>query len=470
MTSVALFGAEVWWRGQKDRERRLQLLINSQARAITGLLKSTPIAFLLETACLPYARDLLDQRQSCFAVRALRAAQDHPTHQLLPANFRLGELYRHEAATGLMSSVGWTRPDKAHRRFGSRLAQQVSKHVTYDTEHGFDLLEKDKLGTPVVVDVDTQLQVLPAIHRFGPNKMTMVASAAKATSFGAAVGWVANNRHKVKSDSLGRYLTMLDAELCAIRMAIHIYQSSLPEIATRCVEILSDSRQALSTIGKASYWTPPVVRDIKHQIRLIQERGDQVTLSQLPTDENIERTKLVRAAAKLAAAQQPKLMRSASLSYVTQSIKARWKPAMQISKVISSGRKSVTARYLQLKSGHAVTGVYLLRTKQAQDARCWWCNSSRQTIAHLLMECRRWKRERDVMLRDMHQKKIRISAQRDTSDLQLLFDESAAEAVLQFLDHTAVGKRMEDREARDIDEWDIGRLDGSEETSGEVEE
>jgi len=86
------------------------------------------------------------------------------------------------------------------------------------------------------------------------------------------------------------------------------------------------------------------------------------------------------------------------------------------------------------------------------------------------MECRRWKRERDVMLRDMHQKKIRISAQRDTSDLQLLFDESAAEAVLQFLDHTAVGKRMEDREARDIDEWDIGRLDGSEETSGEVEE
>lgn len=253
-------------------------------------------------------------------------------------------------------------------------------------------------------------------------------------------------------------------------MAIHIYQSSLPEIATRCVEILSDSRQALSTIGKASYWTPPVVRDIKHQIRLIQERGDQVTLSQLPTDENIERTKLVRAAAKLAAAQQPKVMRSASLSYVTQSIKARWKPAMQISKVISSGRKSVTARYLQLKSGHAVTGVYLLRTKQAQDARCWWCNSSRQTIAHLLMECRRWKRERDVMLRDIHQKKIRISAQRDTSDLQLLFDESAAEAVLQFLDHTAVGKRMEDREARDIDEWDIGRLDGSEETSGEVEE
>merc|ERR1711939_142812 len=100
-------------------------------------------------------------------------------------------------------------------------------------------------------------------------------------------------------------------------------------------------------------------------------------------------------------------MRSASLSYVTQSNKARWKRESKISRVISDGKKSVTARYLQLKSGHALTGEYLLKTKQAQDARCWWCNGSRQTVLHLLMECRKWRRERDVMLRDMHQKRIR---------------------------------------------------------------
>ncbi|KAL1581647.1 hypothetical protein WHR41_09703, partial [Cladosporium halotolerans] len=80
VSSVALFGAEVWWRRQKDLERRLQLLLNSQARAITGLLKSTPIAFLLQTACLPYAGEILDQRQTRFATRALTAARDHPTH------------------------------------------------------------------------------------------------------------------------------------------------------------------------------------------------------------------------------------------------------------------------------------------------------------------------------------------------------------------------------------------------------
>jgi hypothetical protein len=82
-------------------------------------------------------------------------------------------------------------------------------------------------------------------------------------------------------------------------------------------------------------------------------------------------------------------MRSASLSYVMQLTKARWKLATGISKAINDGKKSVTTRYLQLKSSHAVAGEYLLRTKQAQDARCWWFNNSRQTVAHLLMECRK---------------------------------------------------------------------------------
>jgi hypothetical protein len=34
--AVALYGAELWWRGQKDRQRELQLLINQQARGLTG--------------------------------------------------------------------------------------------------------------------------------------------------------------------------------------------------------------------------------------------------------------------------------------------------------------------------------------------------------------------------------------------------------------------------------------------------
>lgn len=107
VNSVALYGAGMWWRGQQDRSKHLQLLLNSQTRAITGMLPSTPIAVLLAAACLPRAVDLFDHRQTRYAVRELSAPQDQPIHQLLPANSHVGQLYGHEGARSYLSSVGW---------------------------------------------------------------------------------------------------------------------------------------------------------------------------------------------------------------------------------------------------------------------------------------------------------------------------------------------------------------------------
>jgi hypothetical protein len=146
-------------------------------------------------------------------------------------------------------------------------------------------------------------QTLPVELRHGSNNITLVASAAKAISFGAAVGWVADNRNKFKTDSLGKYLTTLDAELYAIHMAVETAQFLLSEPTTRCVEILSGSHHSLSAISKAGYWTTPLIRGIKHHIRLIREQGHQVILSQLPAEGNLEGMKTVKAAATLAATQ-----------------------------------------------------------------------------------------------------------------------------------------------------------------------
>ena len=66
---------------------------------------------------------------------ALRADGNHLTHQLLPANFRSGRLYGNEGATSQASRIDWTRPEKTHRLFGRRLAQQLVRHVDYDTEY-----------------------------------------------------------------------------------------------------------------------------------------------------------------------------------------------------------------------------------------------------------------------------------------------------------------------------------------------
>lgn len=42
--SIELYGAELWWKGQKNLENEVQLPINRQARAIMGMWPSTPIS------------------------------------------------------------------------------------------------------------------------------------------------------------------------------------------------------------------------------------------------------------------------------------------------------------------------------------------------------------------------------------------------------------------------------------------
>ena len=72
------------------------------------------------------------------------------------------------------------------------------------------------------------------------------------------------------------------------------------------------------------------------------------------------------------------------------------------------------------------------------------------------------------MLKELRHKNTGISDRRNTSDLQLLFGSSAAEAVLRFLDSTAVGRRREADGGRAVDEWDMERLDGGDETWEQV--
>ncbi len=45
--STALYGLELWWKGQKNHEQTFQKLLNRQARSITGMYPSTPVHPLL---------------------------------------------------------------------------------------------------------------------------------------------------------------------------------------------------------------------------------------------------------------------------------------------------------------------------------------------------------------------------------------------------------------------------------------
>ena len=82
-------------------------------------------------------------------------------------------------------------------------------------------------------------------------------------------------------------------------------------------------------------------------------------------------------------------MRAASPSHVVRCVKKKCqRPPRRIKSTnISAMGESPTARYLRVESGHAVTGVHLLRTNKIQDSECWWCSSSKQSVAHVVLEC-----------------------------------------------------------------------------------
>ena len=89
--SVALYGAELWWQGQKDRLVGIQLMINRQARVVTGMLKSTPVGPLVREAGLAPADALLEARQLKYTTRLLGLPENHPAKEILPVSFREGD-------------------------------------------------------------------------------------------------------------------------------------------------------------------------------------------------------------------------------------------------------------------------------------------------------------------------------------------------------------------------------------------
>jgi hypothetical protein len=74
-----------------------------------------------------------------------------------------------------------------------------------------------------------------------------------------------------------------------------------------------------------------------------------------------------------------------------------------------------------------------------------------------MLECRKWRRERDEMLRRLDSDKLTISLRRDRTDLEVLFGEGATTAVLRFIEKTEVGKKLTS-ETNKYDLWDVDRL------------
>ena len=91
MQSTALYGLELWGKGQKNHEQTFHKLLNRQARSITGMYPSTPVHPLLCEAGLVPASALLNHRQRQYAYRLLSLPDQHLVKGILHISLRKGD-------------------------------------------------------------------------------------------------------------------------------------------------------------------------------------------------------------------------------------------------------------------------------------------------------------------------------------------------------------------------------------------
>ena len=117
-----------------------------------------------------------------------------------------------------------------------------------------------------------------------------------------------------------------------------------------------------------------------------------------------------------------------------------------MSLTLGEALKKYAMRYYQLKIRHGAVGTYLVRIGVMETPECWWCRAQQQTVVHLYTECRRWRRERRKLNRELGRLGIGWQPRPERRWLgNLLANERAVRPKLQFLKDTEVGNRDEAR-------------------------
>ena len=481
--STALYGAEVWWRGQKNHERTIQQIINRQARSITGMYPSTPIHPLLCEAGLVLASTLLNYRQRQYALRLLSLPDQHPTKEILPISLRKGDA---GSQPGQLpeNTFMWTENARP-TLYEHWLAWPISYEHSIDPADGVEpveIMEVDRFSGKIVIQPKKNALEEARKYRAGLVMWTDGSKLDHGTGrVGAAVCWKEKtlDSWKEKSVFLGRNKEILDAELWAILEALDIAAKETRNMANAPVTIFCDSQEALRAIEHPpSHKRNRFLRgSIYEKTKKLESNKHHVTIRWIPSHSGLVGNERADKAAKNRAergGQQTE--RWSSLAHIRKNlVQARsqeltnwheekkqerensrrgyyipWKEG--INSTLANAPKKYASRYYQLKVGHGAVGTYLAKIGAIDTPQCWWCDRAEQTVEHLYTECRRWRKERRKLMRTLCKEVISCQGWTDKKRLaELLANKKAIGPILGFLKSTEVGKRDGAREREN--EW-----------------
>ncbi len=136
-----------------------------------------------------------------------------------------------------------------------------------------------------------------------------------------------------------------------------------------------------------------------------------------------------------------------------------------IDSTLGKTQKKYAARFCQLKVGHAAVVVFLKRIGVNESESCWWCGAAEQSVHHIYTRCRKWRRERRNLKKELVHVGIKWQRRPEMKWLaNLLANEQALQPLLDFLKSTEV-KIREGAAERD-EEWEMRNDLEGEETLG----
>ena len=123
------------------------------------------------------------------------------------------------------------------------------------------------------------------------------------------------------------------------------------------IRIFTDSQRALKLIQKSSTEGSDILLEIRNITVDLSKAEKPLILHWTPGHENVPRNELADQAAK-EAAQYTSRVDSISLLYTKKRIQKKYK-LKPLNPLILRCKRSLVARYLQLKLGHAIVGTHL---------------------------------------------------------------------------------------------------------------
>ena len=235
--------------GPGDRLRGIQGLVNSQARAATGMLRTTPVGPLIREAALEPAGTLLDTRQRRYATRLLGLPLEHPASTVLPITLRESDTHAQPGEQPLGDRAWATPTRRGHWTLGRGLARGLREVIRTDPSEGFErtLGYYDRL-VPLIIrvkDPETAIQEASRAQS-APEGTTLFSDGSRLNDqrVSDAVAYKPPGRPwKARLAPLGAEFEVFDAELVGVAEAL---EWALAEGPPGPIRVYLDAQNAIS--------------------------------------------------------------------------------------------------------------------------------------------------------------------------------------------------------------------------------